>query len=156
LSLGVTNRNSRSRKYGHTDTHHLAPGSRTIADGVSSGCASLGGKSDEVAGPEKVVYHLNSGLAQASNGLRHVRNHLEVNPKAKIIVVAHARGVDFSLKDKKNANGNPYEVIVQDLKNHGMQFDVCLNILRNRKLDRKQLIEEVSFVPSGDAEIARL
>ncbi len=119
------------------------------------GCAVSGGANDP-AGPDKVVYHLNSGLEQATNGLRNIRNHLEVNPKARIVVVTHAQGVDFLMRDKKDANGNPYEVAVQELKAQGVQFDVCLITLRNRKLERKQFIEEVTFVPSGVAEVARL
>lgn len=128
----------------------------TLATLLIAGCAATGGTANDVAGPDKVVYHLNAGLEQATNGLRNVRNHLEVNPKAKIIVVTHAQGVDFLMKDKKDANGNPYEVIVQDLKSQGVQFDVCLITLRNRKLTRNQFIEEATFVPSGVAEIARL
>ena len=119
---------------------------------VLAGCATPG----ESVGPDKVVYHLNSGLEQATNGLRNIRNHLEVNPKAKIVVVTHAQGVDFLMKGKKDANGNPYETIVQDLKGQGVQFDVCLITLRNRKLAKEQFIDEVDYVPSGVAEIARL
>jgi intracellular sulfur oxidation DsrE/DsrF family protein len=118
---------------------------------LMAGCASTG-----PVGPDKVVYHLNSGLEQATNGLRNIRNHLEVNPQAHIVVVAHAQGVDFMMKDKKDANGNPYEVTVEDLKRQGVRFDVCEITLRNRKLSRAQFIEDATFVPSGVAEIARL
>ena len=121
-----------------------------------AGCAGTGTQSPGPVGPDKVVYHLNSGLEQATNGLRNIRNHLEVNPKAQIVVVTHAQGVDFLMKGKKDANGNPYEVTVQDLKSQGVRFDVCLITLRNRKIGRDQFIEEVSWVPSGVAEIARL
>jgi intracellular sulfur oxidation DsrE/DsrF family protein len=117
---------------------------------------SLAGGSPGPVGPDKVVYHLGEGLAQASNGLRNIRNHLEVNPKAQIVVVSHAQGVDFMMKGRKDANGNPYETIVQDLKGQGVKFDVCLITLRNRKLTQDQFIEETSWVPSGVAEIARL
>ena len=116
-----------------------------------AGCASTG-----PVGPDKVVYHLNAGLEQATNGLRNIRNHLEVNPQAKIVVVAHAQGVDYLMKDKKDANGNPYEVTVEDLKRQGVRFDVCEITLRNRKLSRAQFIEDATLVPSGVAEIARL
>ena len=116
-----------------------------------AGCASTG-----PVGPDKVVYHLNAGLEQATNGLRNIRNHLEVNPQAKIVVVAHAQGVDYRRKDKKDANGNPHEVTVEDLKRQGVRFDVCEITLRNRKLSRAQFIEDATFVPSGVAEIARL
>ena len=120
------------------------------------GCANTGSSLTSPVGPDKVVYHLGEGLAQASNGLRNVRNHLEVNPKAQIVVIAHAQGVDYLMKGKKDANGNPYESIVQDLKSQGVQFDVCEITLRNRKLTRDMFIEEVVYVPSGVAEIARL
>jgi len=79
-----------------------------------------------------------------------------VNPKAQIVVVAHAQGVDYLMKGKKDANGNPYETIVQDLKGQGVRFDVCEITLRNRKLTKDQFIDEATFVPSGVAEITRL
>jgi intracellular sulfur oxidation DsrE/DsrF family protein len=116
-----------------------------------AGCATTGPIAED-----KVVYHLNAGLEQATNGLRNVRNHLEVNPKAKIVVVAHAQGVDYLLKGKKDANGNPYETTVQDLVSQGVRFNICEITLRNRRLTRDQFIEEGTFVPSGVAEITRL
>ena len=121
-----------------------------------AGCAGAGGTVSDPVGPDKVVYHFNSGLEQATAGLRNIRNHLEVNPKAHIVVVSHAQGVDFLMKGKKDANGNPYETIVQDLKSQGVKFDICQITLRNRKLTKDQFIEEGEFVPSGVAEIARL
>ena len=121
-----------------------------------AGCAGTGGSRENPVGPDKVVYHLNEGLPQATNGLRNIRNHLEVNPKAQITVVAHALGVDFLMKGKKDANGNPYETIVQDLESQGVKFDVCLITLRNRKLSKDQFIDDVTYVPSGVAEITRL
>jgi intracellular sulfur oxidation DsrE/DsrF family protein len=120
---------------------------------VLAGCASA---PPGPVGPDKVVYHLGEGLAQATNGLRNIRNHLEVNPKAQIVVVSHAQGVDFLMKGKKDANGNPYETIVQDLKGQGVRFDVCQITLRNRKLSRDLFIDDATWVPSGVAEIARL
>ena len=123
---------------------------------ANTGSATAGNSLTNPVGPDKVVYHLNEGLAQATNGLRNVRNHLEVNPKAQITVVAHALGVDYLMKGKKDANGNPYEAIVQDLKSQGVKFDVCEITLRNRSLSKDLFIDEVDYVPSGVAEIARL
>ena len=91
-----------------------------------AGCATGGGAAASGAGgPDKVVYHLNEGFAQASNGLRNIGNHLEVNPGARIVVVSHARGVDFLMKDAKDANGAKYEDLVEQLVRRGVQFDVC-------------------------------
>ena len=113
------------------------------------------GNTNPVA-PDNVVYHLNSGLEQSADGLRNIRNHLEVNPKAHIIVVAHARGVDYLMKGAKDKNGNPFQVAVEQLQNEGVQFDVCEITLRNRQLKKEQFIPDVVFVPSGVAEITRL
>jgi len=119
---------------------------------VAAACAQVPGSSQ----PDRVVYHINDGLAQASNGLRNVGNHLEVNPSAKIVVVTHAQGVDFLMKGAKDKNGAKYEDLVERLAQRGVQFDVCEITLRNRKMTRDQFIEYVKFVPSGVAEVTRL
>lgn len=127
-------------------------------------CAALGAAAVQAAaagpidpiGPDKVVYHLSAGLEQASDGLRNIRNHLEVNPKAQIVVVAHNIGVDYLMKGTKDKNGNRYQDIVENLANQGVRFSVCEITLRQRALKREQFIEEAAFVPSGVAEIARL
>jgi hypothetical protein len=54
---------------------------------------------------DKVVYHIDNAEAQATKGLRNARNHLDVAPDTKIVVVTHAEGIDFLMegaKDKKN------------------------------------------------------
>lgn len=108
------------------------------------------------AAQDKVIYHFDGGLAQASKGLRNIRNHLEVDPKARIVVVAHAEGVDFLMTGAQDANKNPYSVIVEDLKAQGVAFEVCRITLRNRKLETKQFIPEVDFVASGVQRITQL
>ena len=117
---------------------------------AAAGCAVPGAKQD------KVVYHFSEGLDQASNGLRNIGNHLEVNPNAKIVVVSHALGVDFMMKGAKDKNGNKYEDLVEQLVQRGVQFDVCQITLRNRKLTKDQFIDYATYVPSGVAEITRL
>ena len=120
---------------------------------IAAGCATV---APGPVGPDKVVYHLNDTQAQAVAALRNIGNHLEVNPQAKIVVVTHAQGVDMLFDGAKDKNGNPYNIAVEGLKARGVQFDVCEITLRNRKLDRKQFIQEATFVPSGVAEITRL
>ena len=119
---------------------------------LAAGCAATGGGASQ----DKVVYHINEGFAQASNGLRNIGNHLEVDPNAKIVVVSHALGVDFLMKGAKDKNGNKYEDLVEQLKMRGVQFDVCEITLRNRKLTKDQFIADATFVPSGVAEVTRL
>ena len=121
---------------------------------LAAGCAATGGNSN--IAEDKVVYHVNDSKVQAANALRNVGNHLEVNPKAKIIVVTHAQGVDFLFDGAKDGNGNPFNIPVEQLKAQGVQFDICEITLRNRKLDKGKFISEATFVPSGVAEITRL
>ena len=106
--------------------------------------------------PLRTVYHFSEGLAQASRGLEYIRNHLEADPKAQIVVVTHALGVDFLMKGAKTARGNPFQDAVEDLELQGVKFRVCEITLRERGLKREQFLPEVQFVPSGVAEIARL
>ena len=105
---------------------------------------------------DKVVYHVNEGLDQASNAIRNINNHLEVNPNAKIVVITHARGVDFLMNDAQDGNKNPFNIPVEDLKARGVTFHVCEITLRNRKLTKSQFIPEATFVPSGVAEVTKL
>ncbi len=121
-----------------------------------AGCANLPAESSGSVGPDKVVYHVNDTSLQAVGALRNIGNHLEVNPRAKIVVVTHAQGVDFLMNDAKDRNGNPYNITVEELKGKGVKFDVCEITLRNRKITRDKFIPESSFVPSGVAEITRL
>src|SRR5687768_2219473 len=92
-----------------------------------AGCAATGGSEEARSNvaPDRVVYHINDTGAQAANALRNVGNHLEVNPKAQIVIVTHARGVDFLMDGAKDANGNPYNIRVEELKGLGVKFDVC-------------------------------
>lgn len=106
--------------------------------------------------PVKVVYHNNEDADHAPQMLRNIRNHLNADPKAKIVVVSHAAGINFLLRDAKDKNGNPFEVTVQDLVSKGVEFRACEFTLKSRHIDPKQVIEEATLVPSGVAEVARL
>jgi uncharacterized protein len=108
------------------------------------------------AAPVRVVYHFSEGQAQASRGLEYIRNHLEADPNAQIVVVAHALGVDFLMKGAKTAKGNEFKDAIEDLDLQGVRFRVCEITLRERGLRREQFLPLVQFVPSGVAEIARL
>ena len=104
---------------------------------------------------DKVVYHFDGGLSQATAGLRNIYNQLEVDPKAKIVAVAHAEGVNFLMEGAKDRLG-PFDARVQDLMSHGVKFEVCELTLRALKLKKDQFILGVDFVPSGVVQITRL
>jgi uncharacterized protein len=107
---------------------------------------------------DNVVYHIDNSATQATKGLRNVRNHLDVAPDTKIIVVTHAKGVDFLMegaKDAKNANID-YAALVSALKSRGVKFEICEITLKNRKLNKDQFILDAEFTPSGVVRLAQL
>jgi hypothetical protein len=50
---------------------------------------------------DKVVYHLDSGIAQATKGLRNIRNHLDVDPKPRSLPWHMLKAWTFSWKARK-------------------------------------------------------
>ena len=108
------------------------------------------------AAQDKVVYHFDGGLAQATKGLRNIRNHLDVDPKAKIVAVAHAEGVDFLMEGAMTTNGQEFAALVGDLMGRGVTFEICEITLRNRNLKKEQFILGPGFTPSGVVRIAQL
>ena len=107
---------------------------------------------------DKVVYHIDNAAAQATKGLRNIRNHLDTEPKTRVIVVTHADGVDFLLegaKDAKDPNID-YASLVSALKARGVSFEICEITLRNRNLKKEQFNMDAEFTPSGVARITQL
>jgi intracellular sulfur oxidation DsrE/DsrF family protein len=109
------------------------------------------------AGATEVVYHIDDAESQGIKGLRNIRNHLDVSPQTKIIVVTHANGVDIMMegaKDKKN--GIEYAPLVGALKSRGVRFEVCEITLKNRNLKKDQFILDTDYTPSGVVRVADL
>ena len=106
------------------------------------------------AAEEKVVYHVNDS-ANARVAMNNVNNHLNAAPDAKIVVVTHGKGIDFLLNDAKDDKGE-YAPVVSALKAKGVDFRVCNNTLKSRKLDASAVNMEATIVPSGVAEIGKL
>ena len=105
---------------------------------------------------DKVVYHFDGGLSQATKGLRNIRNHLDIDPKAKIVAVAHAEGVDFLMEGAKTTNNQEFASLVGDLMGRGVTFEICEITLKNRNLKKEQFILGPTFTPSGVVRIANL
>jgi intracellular sulfur oxidation DsrE/DsrF family protein len=111
----------------------------------------------QAAGPSQVVYHIDDAESQGVKGLRNIRNHLDVAPQTKIIVVTHANGVDIMMegaKDKKN--GIEYAPLVGALKSRGVRFEVCEITLKNRNLKKDQFVLDTDYTPSGVVRVADL
>ena len=106
--------------------------------------------------PVKVVYHLLEGQAQSSRAMNNIRNHLDADPGAKIVVVTHGQGIDFLLEGAQDAQGRPFAGSIGELASRGVQFRVCNNTLVGRGIAKEKVVLEASVVPSGVAEVARL
>jgi intracellular sulfur oxidation DsrE/DsrF family protein len=107
------------------------------------------------AAEEKVVYHVNdASLARVA--MRNIQNHITASPDARIVVVTHGKGIDFLLNDAKDDKGEPYQTQVAGLKEKGVDFRVCRNTLKGRKLDDSAVMMDANVVPSGVAEIGKL
>ena len=105
---------------------------------------------------DRVVYHIDDTAAQGTKGLRNIRNHLDVDPAAKITVVTHANGVDLLMEGAKDAAGGAFAGPVAALVGRGVKFEVCEITLKNRNLKKEQFIQEADFTPSGVVRLAKL
>ncbi|MEY4732771.1 MAG: hypothetical protein RLZZ464_837 [Pseudomonadota bacterium] len=104
----------------------------------------------------KVVYHLSEGIPQASRAIGNIRNHLNADPTAKIVVVTHGLGIDFLLDGATNQMDQPFAGSVSELVGKGVEFRVCNNTLTTRKISVDKVLMEAKVVPSGVAEVAKL
>ncbi len=108
---------------------------------------------------QKVAYHINtSDEKQLTAAMGNIQNHINAVGKDNIDlkVVMHGNGVDLL----KIANTNPdMQSKVTDLKTQGIAFQVCNNTLKDRKINYKNDLFDVSekdIVPNGVAELAKL
>lgn len=104
----------------------------------------------------KVVYHITTGIDTVAGAMNNIQNHLDADPKAKIVVVTNGAGIDFLLTDAKDSKGREFSGVVSELAGYGVEFRVCNNTLVSRNIDPGQLLMETTLVPSGVAEAAKL
>ncbi|TKR55750.1 hypothetical protein D7I39_07200 [Allopusillimonas ginsengisoli] len=106
------------------------------------------------AAQAKVVYHINDSEGQALAALRNMRNQLDTDPKAKIVAVAHADGIEFMETDYKDAD--KVGPLISGLAARGVEFDVCEITMKRKKLEADDFVMEAQFVPSGVVRITSL
>lgn len=104
----------------------------------------------------KAVYHITTGVDTANAAMINIKNHLDEDPKARIVVVTNGAGIDFLLQDAKDSQGREFSAVVSVLADRGVKFRVCDNTLKTRQISPDKLLMEASIVPSGVAEAARL
>ena len=122
-------------------------------------------------GKQKVVYHINYDNPKKQTGaLRNIQNHINAvgAENLDLKVVLHGNGLALllepdslsKLKKFKHANANETMTAkIDSLKNQGVEFNVCANTVRGRKVDVDSDLYNVDkgdIVPSGVAEVAHL
>lgn len=106
---------------------------------------------------DKVVYHIDDAGVQATRALRSLRNHLDIDPTAKIAVVTHGDGIDFLFEGAQDKKNNlEYSGLVSDLAARGVIFQVCELTMKLRGIDTSRFMLETQFTPSGVLQITRL
>ena len=92
----------------------------------------------------KTVYHINTGIETAAAAMQNIQNHLQADPKAKIVVVTHGPGIDFLIQDAKDSKGREFSASVSSLASKGVEFRVCNNTLVGRNISPDKLLMEVA------------
>jgi len=119
---------------------------------------------------QKVVYHINyDDPKHQAAALRNIQNHINAvgADKLDLKVVMHGNGLALLLypdaKDTtsmKLANADDkMQAKVAGLKDQGIEFQVCANTLKGKKIDADNDLYDVSqadIVPSGVAQLAIL
>jgi intracellular sulfur oxidation DsrE/DsrF family protein len=99
----------------------------------------------------KIVFQFTNAndTLQQKAFVRQLENITEHWPNAKYEVVVYNQGVELVMK-----NNTKYQARLQTLKAKGVNFVVCENTLKNRKISKEAFPEIlVGFVPAGIAEI---
>ncbi|MCU7918126.1 MAG: DsrE family protein [Candidatus Thiodiazotropha sp. (ex Epidulcina cf. delphinae)] len=121
--------------------------------------------------PQKVVYHINyDNPKQQAGALRNIQNHINAvgAENLQLRVVLHGNGLTLLLEPdalerlKKFKHANATDLMtakVDGLKSQGVEFKVCANTIKGRKVDLESdlyNVSETDIVPSGVAEVAKL
>lgn len=126
---------------------------------------------NERYGKQKVVYHINYDDPKKQAGaLRNVQNHINAvgAENLDLKIVLHGNGLSLllepdaleKLKKFKHANADEKMTAkIDTLKSQGVEFNVCENTVRGRKVNIETdlyNVDKKDIVPSGVAEVARL
>ena len=97
----------------------------------------------------KVVFQLTTADTLSQKALiKQLNNFLKAAPNAQLEVVCHNNGITFLQSNvTKQAEG------IKALAARGVDFVACENTLRERKIDKKDLLTEIRYVPAGVVEI---
>jgi uncharacterized protein len=98
----------------------------------------------------KIVFQLtNSDTLVHKAMVKQAFNALTAAPNSQIEIVCHNNGINF-LQATKTVQADQ----IKALKAKGVVFVACENTLRERKIDKSEIVTESGFVPAGIIEVA--
>lgn len=108
-------------------------------------------------GPQKVVYHFNSGDPRVNAlGLKNINNHFKAMAPGQLTLVALVHAAAWVMVAKAKADPAQVEQM-RSLIGQGAVFAICANTLRDNGLDPdRDLAIPMKVVPAGVAELVRL
>jgi intracellular sulfur oxidation DsrE/DsrF family protein len=99
----------------------------------------------------KAIYQMDQSSPEIiKKTIRNINNLLEdsrLKDKIQVELVAYSGGTDAYYK---NSN---FEKDLKDLISKGVIVTQCLNTLTERKINKNELFDFISYVPSGNGEI---
>ncbi|MEM8646459.1 MAG: DsrE family protein [Pseudomonadota bacterium] len=113
-------------------------------------------------GKQKVVYHINYDGGpddkKYRGAMRNIQNHINAvgAENMEIKVVLHGNGLGLLMTAKENQK---VQSAVTSLKTQNVEFQVCNNTLKGRKISYENDLFEVfedDIIPSGVAELSHL
>lgn len=112
--------------------------------------ALMGAQGSQRPKPYKVVFDLTTNDPQDQTAvLRWIGEVASVNPENEIEVVMYGRGLDLVVSGRSTMADN----VKQAAGRPHVSLRVCEIALRNQKIERSQLLPNVTTVPDGIGEI---
>jgi uncharacterized protein len=97
----------------------------------------------------KMVIQLTNGDTAVHRAtVKQMFNALTAAPNTKIEIVCHNNGITF-LQSAKTIFGDK----IKELQAKGVIFAACENTLRERKIDKTEIVSDAIFVPAGIMEV---
>ncbi|WP_170311715.1 DsrE family protein [Pedobacter nototheniae] len=99
----------------------------------------------------KALYVLNSGdekhIAGTLRNIKNAMNDPRLKDKLEVELIAFSDGVAVYFKTGK------FKEQLEELRNRGVVLAQCENTIRERKIEKSELFDFISYVPSGNGEI---
>ncbi len=97
----------------------------------------------------KALFHLtNNDTLVHKAMIKQINNTLTAGPNTKIEVVCHNNGIEMLMTAKTHQ-----AKAIAELKAKGVVFAACENTMRERKIEKSEILPEAIYVPSGVFEV---